>query len=105
MCVSLHAMNTSLLVTQDTHHATPSTMADVHAYVDFYFTDKKQDAQQASQSLQYSFQDHPSVYGPISLINDVLIDGQPFPTIDDIQAHLLHYYGSNYMRPDVPSTS
>lgn len=105
LCVHRNTTDASLLATVDTHHAPPSTVFDLQAYVDLYYAAEEWHVWQASHPSKYSFSDYPSVYTPISFVRNVIIDGHRFPTLDEVEQHLGYFYGPKYMRPDIATTS
>lgn len=102
LCVHRNATNASLLATHDVHHKRPASIYDLHAYVDLYYAEKLQDPSNRRNVSNYVIEFSDSLKSPISFSKDVTIDEQRFPTVDNIEEHLVRFYGLQYMQDIVP---
>ncbi len=94
--------DTTLLATQDVQHKPLASMSELHAYVDLYSASKKDETHGTQKTSIFSIQSSDSLLSPISFKKKVKIDGQRFPTVDNVQRHLLHFYGEEYMQDIIP---
>ena len=102
LCVHRNATNATLLATHDVHHKPPASIYDLHAYVDLYFAEKQQGPSKRRNVSNYAIEFSGSLKSPISFSKDVMIDEQRFPTVDNIEEHLVRFYGLQFMRDIVP---
>ena len=72
------------------------------AYVDLYNVTLKTKTLNKTNTSVYHIQFSGSLLSPISFEKKIQIDNQSFPTVDNIEEHLLKFYGKNY-RHDVIS--
>jgi len=77
-------------------------MSELHAYVDLYSATKKDETHGTQKTSIFSIQSSDSLLSPISFQKKVKIDGQSFPTVDNVQEHLVHFYYEDYMRAIIP---
>jgi hypothetical protein len=77
-------------------------MNELHAYVDLYSASKKDETHGTQKTSIFAIELSGSLLAPISFQKKVTIDGQSFPTVDNVQGHLLHFYGEEYMQDIIP---
>ncbi|CAF1118388.1 unnamed protein product [Adineta steineri] len=97
LCVHRYNTNTTLLATQDARHKPPALISEVQAYIDLYSVSRINGSQTTSNTSLFSVQSSSSHRSLISFQNRVTIDEQTFPTIDNIEEHLVYFYTKEYM--------
>ncbi|CAF4184857.1 unnamed protein product, partial [Adineta steineri] len=97
LCVHRYNTNTTLLATQDTRHKPPALISEVQAYIDLYSVSRINSSQTISNTSLFSIQSSDSFHSLISFQEKVTIDEQTFPTIDNIEEHLIYFYTKEYM--------
>ncbi|CAF1406290.1 unnamed protein product [Adineta steineri] len=97
LCVHRYNSNTTFLATQDTRHKPPASISEVQVYIDLYSVSRINSSQTTSNTSLFSVQSSSSHRSLISFQNRVTIDEQTFPTIDNIEEHLIYLYTKEYM--------
>jgi hypothetical protein len=92
----------TLLATQDVQHKPPASIYELHAYVDLYFASRKNEAHATQNTSIFSIELSGSLLSPISFQKKVKIEGLSFPTVDNVEEHLVHFYYKNYMHAIIP---
>jgi len=94
--------DTTLLATQAVQHKPIASMSELHAYVDLYSASEKDGTHGTQKTSIFSIELSGSLLSPISFQKKVTIDGQSFPTVDNVQEHLVRFYYNNYMHAIIP---
>ncbi|CAF0738876.1 unnamed protein product [Adineta steineri] len=97
LCVHRNISNRTLLATYDRRHKPPDSMSEVQAYIDLYSMYRIYGAQTTSKTPVFLIKTGGSFHALISFQNRVTIDEQTFPTIDNIEEHLVYFYTKEYM--------
>ncbi|CAM2699469.1 unnamed protein product [Rotaria socialis] len=96
LCVRKNNSITNWLTRQIVHRKSPTVMGDLSAYIDLY-TAAKSATNPISNISIYIIQANNNFLTPISFERMVEIDGQTFPTVDNVHEHLVYNYGNRYM--------
>ncbi|CAF1107295.1 unnamed protein product [Adineta ricciae] len=100
ICVHKDALDKSLLLTQNTKESPPTQIFHLHAYVDLYLATNP--ANLTRNSSIYSIEFSGKFLSHISFKTNATIDNQTYPTVDNVQEHLVHFYKKDYMRDVIP---
>lgn len=73
----------------------------IHAYIDLYLT-KKEGYNASLNASVYSVEFSNTHRSLISFTTKAKIDGEFYPTVDNIRDHLVYFYGNQYMRDVIP---
>ncbi len=92
----------TLLATQVVQHKPLTLIYELHAYVDLYFASIRNQAHGTQNTSIFAIELSGSLLAPISFQKKVEIDGQTFPTVDNVQEHLVRFYYNDYMRAIIP---
>ncbi|CAF3957772.1 unnamed protein product [Adineta steineri] len=97
LCVHRNISNRTLLATYDRRHKPPASTLELKVYIDLYSMYRIYGAQTPSKTPVFLIKTGGSFHALISFQNRVTIDEQTFPTIDNIEEHLVYFYTKEYM--------
>jgi hypothetical protein len=97
LCLHKNATDMAIFTKNDQSAKTMTDIFDLNAYVDLYVASRLDDDADSSDTAEYIIEFSNSLISNISFQNQINIDGQRFPTVDDISRHLTHMYGPEYM--------
>lgn len=101
LCIHSKAHNTSLLPTQAVNHTTLKSVVQLLAYIDLYNVTLNIESTEKLHTPIYDIQYSESLLSPILFDKKVQIDDRSFPTVDNIEEHLIKFYGQNYIHPNI----
>jgi hypothetical protein len=91
----------TLLTVKNGCHSPPKSMLQIPAYVDLFDTILQPRMKNNSSTPIYYIQNSDGrLLYPISFTKKVIIDNHSFPTVDNVEEHLVTFYGQNYMHDD-----
>ncbi|UJR32609.1 hypothetical protein I4U23_020069 [Adineta vaga] len=104
LCIHKNTTDTKLLLTQKFQSKPPTEIYHLHAYIDLYLAKKQAESlDRTTNTSIYSIEFSKKFLSPISFQKNITIDNQTYPTVDNIDEHLVHFYTKKYMHDVIPS--
>ena len=103
VCIHSGSPHATLLLTESVTRSSLKSIFQLSAYIDLYNVTLKMESKNKFQIPIYDIQFNDALSSPISFQKNVRIDNRSFSTIDNIEEHLIKFYGSNYRYPKISS--
>jgi hypothetical protein len=101
LCIHSKSSDGALRITQNGIRSSLKSIVHMPAYVDLYNITLKTKITNKINTPVYHIQLSGSLLSPISFEKKIQIDNRSFPTVDNIEEHLLEFYGQNYTHDEL----